>query len=168
MGKILQTHRLFLRNLLPQDEPGIHRYRNDPRCFAYQRWEDTSREAVRRFLREFSGSCFLSGQEEQHYAICTQDGTLAGDLSYFYTEEDRCVTLGITIAPEHQRRGYAFEILHGVIAAVQARHPALDIVALIDKENAPSIALFEKLGFCRECYAESIASYVYVINGKPM
>ena len=49
---------------------------------------------------------------------------------------------------------------------VQEKYPKLDIVALIDRENGPSIALFEKLGFYRECYAESIASYVYVIDRK--
>ena len=49
-----------------------------------------------------------------------------------------------------------------MIAAVQARHPAMDIVALIDRENEPSLSLFEKLGFFRECYAESISSCVCV------
>lgn len=38
----------------------------------------------------------------------------------------------------------------------------MDIVALIDRENEPSLSLFEKLGFFRECYAESISSYVCV------
>ena len=104
-------------------------------------------------------------EEEQHYAVCGEQG-IVGDLSYFYTKEDNCVTLGITIAPAWQRRGYALEILAAVIAAVQERDPKLDIVALIDRDNAPSIALFESLGFAQECYAEKIASYVYVIYGK--
>ena len=164
MEKILETDRLFLRNLLPEDGTTIHAYRNDHRCYIYQRWEDTSRESICRFIREFGCSRFLSEQEEQHYAISTRSGVLIGDLSYFYTQRDNCVTLGITIAPEHQRKGYGFELLRAVVEAVQVRHPKLDIVALIDKENVPSIALFEKLGFYRECYAKSIASYVYVID----
>lgn len=166
MERILESKRLFLRNLLAEDASVLYRYRNDPKCYVYQRWEDTSMAAVCRLIQDFGGSCFLSTQEEQHYAICTREGMLAGDLSYFYTEKDHCVTLGITIAPNHQRKGYAFEILSAVIHRVQVRHPALDLVALIDKENAPSIALFDKLGFYRECYAESIASYVYVLDGR--
>ena len=166
MEKILSTQRLFLRNLALEDVPAIYTYRNDPSCYRYQRWEDTSLETIAKFVRDYAGSCFLSGQEEQHYAIGTADGKLAGDLSYFYTEQDCCVTLGITIAPEYHRRGYAREILSAVVEAVQQRYPELDLVALIDKENTPSIALFEKLGFYRECYAESIASYVYVIDRK--
>lgn len=165
MVKILENQGVYLRNLRSEDALCIHGYRNDPVCFRYQRWEDTSAEAVRAFVETFRNSVFLSRQEEQHYAICSGE-TLVGDLSYFFTEADRCVTLGITIAPEYQRRGYAGKILTAVISAVQGRYPELDIVALIDRENVPSIALFESLGFCRECWAEKIQSYVYVIYGK--
>lgn len=165
MKKLLKTNRLYLRNLREEDVPAIHAYRSDPDCARYQRWENTSKEAVTAFVREFERSEFLSRQEEQHYAVCA-DGMLVGDLSYFHTEEDRCVTLGITISPEHQRKGYAKELLSAVVSAVMEKYPELDIVALIDRENAPSIALFESLGFERECWAERIRSYVYVIYGN--
>ena len=162
---MIQTQRLFLRNLRESDVPAIHAWRNDPTCLRWQRWEDTSLEAVEAYVKAFSGSRFLSREEEQHYAVCDASG-IAGDLSCFYTEEDSCVTLGITIAPEYQRRGYAREILTALIPKVQERYPALDIVALIDRENLPSIRLFESLGFRQECYAEKIASFVYVIYGN--
>ena len=162
---LLKTPRLYLRNLCAEDVETIHAYRNDPACYRYQRWEDTSLSSIRSFVEDFEKDVFLSKKEEQHYAICI-GSALAGDLSWFYTEADNCITLGITIAPEYQRRGIAREILDAVIRAIQTNYPMLDIVALIDKENTPSIALFEKLGFYRECYAESIASYVYVIDGK--
>lgn len=165
MAVFLETERLWLRNLRQEDAGAVFAYRNDPECAKYQRWEDTSLAAVLGLIEGAKEDVFLSEKEEQHYAVCNHEG-LIGDLSYFYTEADACVTLGITISPEHQRRGYAFEILREVVRAVQKRHPKLDIVSLIDKENAPSVALFEKLGFYRECYAESIASYVYVIDGK--
>lgn len=162
---MIKTERLRLRNLREEDVPAILAWRTDPVCFRFQRWEDTSEEVVKAYVRRFQTSEFLSTQEEQHFALCSEDGII-GDLSYFYTEKDRCVTLGITISPKHQRKGYAREILEAVTAAVQKQYPALDIVALIDRENAPSIALFESLGFFRECYAEKIASYVYVIYAK--
>lgn len=165
MAIFLKTERLLLRNLKEADADAIYAWRNDPQCREFQRWEDTSREAVMALVRTFGGDEFLSDKEEQHYAVCIGE-QLVGDLSYFYTEEDTCITLGITIAPRFQRKGYAREILRAVIGAIQSRHPWLDIVALIDKENRASIALFEHLGFYRECYAESIASYVYVIDGK--
>lgn len=162
---MVKTRRLFLRNLRESDIPAIHTWRSDPDCFRYQRWDGISMDDVAAYVKEFSHSSFLSTENEQHYAVCTERG-IVGDLSYFYTEEDHCVTLGITIAPAHQRNGYAREILTAVIGAVQERYPELDIVALIDRDNAPSIALFESLGFERECYAESIGSFVYVIRRK--
>ena len=60
--------------------------------------------------------------------------------------------------------GYGFEILQAVVRAIRETLPELDIVALIERENRASIALFEKLVFFRECCAQSIASYVYVLN----
>ena len=162
---MLKTPRLYLRNLRQSDALLIHAWRNDPDCVRYQRWEATDMEAVAAYVERFARSCFLSKQEEQHYAVCDHKG-IVGEVSYFYTEEDRCVTLGITIAPSHQRKGYAREILAAVTDAVREKYPALDIVALIDRENLPSIALFEGLGFERECYAEKIHSFVYTIYAK--
>ena len=121
MPLILKTERLYLRNLCPADAQAMFAYRNDPRCYKFQRWKDTSME-----------------------------------------EKDNCITLGITVSPQFQRKGYAFEMLSAVIAAARERHPQMELVALIDKENEPSLSLFEKLGFYRECYAESIGSYVMV------
>lgn len=162
---MVKTQRLHLRNLRPEDAPVIHAYRSDPDCARYQRWEDTSPAAVTAFVKQFANSAFLSKEEEQHYGICA-GAMLVGDLSYFYTEADKCVTLGITIAPAHQRKGYARELLTAMVEAVREKFPALDIVALIDPENEASIALFENLGFEQECYAERIGSWVYVIYGR--
>ena len=91
---------------------------------------------------------------------------MIGELAYFDNPKDRCITLGVTIAPAHQRQGYAYEILAAVVHATRAKHPALDLVALIDRENEPSLRLFQKLGFTEECYADSIGSYVYVIPAQ--
>lgn len=161
---MLKTSRLRLNNLRAGDVEAIVSYRSDPDCARYQRWEDVSKEAVAAFVKRFEGSKWLSKEAEQHYAIRVEE-TLVGDLAYFYTEEDRCVTLGITVAPAHQRKGYARELLEAVVERVRGVYPALDIVALIDRDNEASIALFEALGFERECYAEKIQSYVYVIYG---
>ena len=162
---MVKTQRLWLRNLRESDVPAVWGWRNDPDCFRYQRWEATSAEAVAAYVKRFENSRFLSEEEEQHYAVCA-GREIVGELAYFYTDKDRCVTLGITIGPVHQRKGYAREILVSVVNAVRRAYPKLDIVALIDRENEGSIALFEKVGFKLECYAEKIGSYVYVINGE--
>lgn len=164
MMKFLITDRLFLRNLQASDCETVFDYRNNKQCYRYQRWEDVSREAVQAYIGRHCSDVFLSEKEEQHYAIEARNGTLIGELAYFYNSEDNCITLGITISYRYHRCGYGFEILNKVIEQIRKVHPTLDIVGLIDPQNAASIALFEKLGFLRECYAESMGSYVYVLS----
>ena len=163
---MLQTQRLYLRNLCDGDADVLFEYRNDVRCYLYQRYENTEGAYLQEFVGKFSDCVFLSLEEEQHFAVaCRDDGVMIGDLSVFFSEQDNCFTLGITISPLYQGQGYAHELLQDVISCLRQRYPSVDIVALIDKENARSIALFKKLGFVEECYAESIQSYVFTFNG---
>lgn len=159
---MIRTERTFLRNLCQGDLDSLYEYRNDARCNAFQRYEDTSRAYLKDYIDRFCNCALLSAEEEQHYAVCLRDGCMIGDLSVFYTEEDNCFTVGITISHRYQRQGYAYEVLDAFIAALQKKYPTVDVVALIERENVGSIALFRKLGFVEECYADSIQSYVFV------
>lgn len=164
--KLLETKRLYLRNLFLADVDEIFDYRNNEECNQYQRWEDFSKPNIQAFIEKFQNDEFLSTKEEQHFAIClTENDALVGELAYFYNEND-CITLGISISYKHHKKGYAYEVLEEVIHQIKEKYPTMDIVGLIEKENVKSIGLFEKLGFVQECYAESISSYVYVIYGK--
>ena len=164
---MLRTKRLYLRNLCEADVGTMFEYRNDSRCARYQRYEDTSMAYLQKFVQDYSHSTFLSREEEQHYAIvCSEKREMIGDISVFFSEADNCFTLGITIAPLFQKQGYAYELLKEVIAQLQDHYPSVDIVALIEKDNANSISLFKKLNFIEECYADSIQSYVFPIYGK--
>lgn len=161
MSEFLRTTRLILRNFQEEDFPAVFSWRNDPDCAKFQRWEDTSQDGVRAYLARHRSDAFLSEQEELHYAIAGSSGDILGELAYFHNPQDACVTLGITIAPAHQGRGLATELLTAVIPPIRQKYPSFDIVGLIHPENASSIRLFEKLGFQRECYAKALDSYVY-------
>lgn len=163
--QVLETSRLYLRNLRLSDSAGIYDYRNNEECSRYQRWNDFTEEEIKAFIERYKDDVFLSDKDEQHFAIGSKNtGELVGELAYFYSPND-CITLGITISYWHHKKGFAFEMLTEVIKQVRWKYPTLDIVALIEPENAASIGLFEKLGFEKECYAESISSYVYVLSG---
>lgn len=158
-----KTDRLILRNLREHDIEEIYDYRNNEACFQYQKWEDTSREAIASLVKEYQNSQFLSLEKEQHYAICVKNSKIIGEISYFYTQEDSCITLGYTISYKHHRKGYAFEILSAIIREIKLHFPDLEIVCLVEKENVPSINLLRKLGFNEECYADEIRSYIFSI-----
>lgn len=164
---MLKTKRLYIRNLCYTDTDLLFNYRNDSRCNLYQRYEDTSKAYLQKFVHDYCHCAFLSKEEEQHYAIvCIASSEMIGDITVFFSENDNCFTIGITIAPQFQMQGYAYELLHEVIAQIQNQYPSVDIVALIEKENTKSINLFKKLGFIEECYADSIQSYVFTIYGQ--
>lgn len=164
---MLQTKRLSLRNFYQTDIDTLFDYRNDDRCNLYQRYDDTSREYLQNFIQIYSNSTFLSLEEEQHYAIvCNEDHKMIGDISIFFTKADNCFTLGITIAPLFQKQGYAYELLKEVTTQLQSSYPSVDIVALIEKDNTKSISLFQKLHFIKECYADTIQSYVFTLYCK--
>ena len=143
---MLRTARLYLRNLCHTDVDTLFDYRNDSRCNLYQRYEDTSKAYLQKFVQNYSRSTFLSKEEEQHYAIVRNTKCeMIGDFSVFFSEKDNCFTLGITIAPPFQKQGYAHELLKEVVSQIQNHYPSVDIVALIEKDNAKSISLFKKL-----------------------
>ena len=164
---MLRTKRLGLRNLCQTDLDTMFDYHNDIKCNLFQRYEDTSKEYLQKFIQDYANSAFLSKEEEQHYAIVRdKNSEIIGDISIFFSEHDNCFTLGITIAPMFQGQGYAYEILDELVKKIQNDYPSTDIVALIEKGNSRSISLFKKLNFVEECYAEAIQSYVFTIYGK--
>ena len=142
---MLKTPRLYLRNLRQSDALLIHAWRNDPDCARYQRWEASDAESVAAYVERFARSCFLSTQEEQHYAVCDHKG-IVGEVSYFYTEEDRCVTLGITIAPEHQRKGYASEAAAACVQYAFAHNDFPAVYCYMKYTNIPSQKTAMKIG----------------------
>ena len=163
MAEFLKTDRLILRNFRKEDFPAVFSWRNDAACAKFQRWNDTTEDAVMAYLRRHEDDVFLSDKDEQHYAISDTSGAAVGELACFYNPEDACITLGITIAPEFQGQGLAFELLSAAVQAIREIHTDMDIVGLIHPDNKASIRLFEKLGFVLECYAKSIDSCVYTL-----
>lgn len=163
-NQILKTQRLFLKNLEPTDVSVIFDYRNNEACNKYQRWDAFLEADILSFIQRHEQDVFLAEKEEQHFAICLNNmGETVGELACFYTAGD-CITLGITISYRYHRKGFAYELLSEVIERCRDKYPSLDIVALIEKGNISSMKLFKKLGFREECFAEPIASYVYILS----
>ena len=58
--------------------------------------------------------------------------------------------LGITVAPAHQRQGYATEAVASVVEYLYGDLGTHRVTAVTDAENAPAAHLFRQLGFRRE------------------
>ncbi len=161
MEKLI-TKRLGIRNMTDADLVFIKSLRADEVCARYQRWEDNSEEHIRELIATHRHDVLLSDTEIQRFLIVMHDGTPIGTLVLFVTPDEDCITVGITIASAHQRKGYAKEILTTLCNLAKETYPTLDLIALIHPDNTPSIRLFEALGFRFQLHAESINSLVYV------
>lgn len=86
-------------------------------------------------------------------ATLDDDGRIAGwaSLSPYRSSSGYRFTVeaSVYVAPSAQRRGIATQLLRELIARAQ-RLELNVIVASIDADNAPSVALFERFGFA-EC-----------------
>lgn len=78
------------------------------------------------------------------------------EVLYDYRNNEGCARY------QHWRQGYAYELLCALLPAIQKAYPQTDIVALVEKENVPSIALLQKCGFVEEGFSEKINSCIFV------
>lgn len=157
----LETARLRLRSFDMKDLDELFAYRNDERCARFQRWstKDTQREALAEVIRKCA-ACSLQKVGKQQYAIALKENdALVGDVTVFL--ENPTITLGYTVSPKYQRRGYAFELLSALAEKLHELYSERELICLVEPENIASCNLLKKLGFEDLGYAEKISSQIY-------
>lgn len=142
---ILETERLLLRKFKDKDLDIVYKYRNDEDCKKYQSFSAFSKPEIKG-LFERNKKASLSRQGDSLFGIAKlDDDTLVGEI-YTSRMNDE-IYLGFTIAPEHQRQGYAFEMLTDLIVKISLEIPSIKIFCSIFPNNERSINLVKKLGF---------------------
>jgi ribosomal protein S18 acetylase RimI-like enzyme len=86
----------------------------------------------------------LSSRKEVHMGIY-DDGAFTGAIHTLPAPEYEASEVGIWIAKAHTRRGLARIALQAFLEPVKTIQP--NVIAFIHEENAPSIRLFEGVGF---------------------
>lgn len=161
---VLETERLILRNFTATDLEEMWDYRNDARCYRYQRWQRRTKEELAQWIADRGEDDLLTDGAKQ-FAIAFRDsGEMLGELSVFL--EDPTITLGYAISYKHHRRGYMSETLSELTRMLHARYPERELICLVEPENAASIALLKKLGFQDLGYAPKITSQVFGMWAK--
>lgn len=155
----LETERLILRNLVPDDAQVMHDYRNNEICARYQRGQ----------TKDLDGICELIEQHQYDELNTSRPFILA--VARKHTDEmlgeivvmpnDGAITLGYTFSYKHHRNGYAYEALSAFTDMLHARYPQWEFICFTDVENTASMALLKKLGYEDLGYAEKITSQVF-------
>ena len=158
---ILQTERLLLRNFKDDDLNSLFNYRNDPNCAKYQSWSNASREHLQSFIEEEKNKT-IKDETVQLAIALKSTNELIGDI--YIAFKNKTITLGYTIAPKYQRKGYAYEILQALICHLFKIFEEYEFVCMVHPENEASKRLLKKLSFENEGYLKELDSVVYSLN----
>jgi RimJ/RimL family protein N-acetyltransferase len=150
----LTTERLILRRLDNVDAHAMAAYRNDPEVARYQSWERCSLAEAKTLITEHKNQPFGRPGEWIQAAIALRStNQLVGDVAMKLQRHDpRQAIVGFTVARNHQRRGYAREILSAVFDHFFLAIGLHRVSADCDPRNAASWRLMESLGMRREAH----------------
>ena len=150
----LSTPRLFLRRLQRAEAQALISYRSLPQGALYQSCESFGPEDASRLIDEQQDiEPGVPGTWCQLAIIERTTGSMIGDCGlHCHREDPRQMELGITLAPSHQRLGYAAEALKSVLRLnfdVWHKHRVSAVTAA---ENLAASSLFRRLGFRQEAH----------------
>ena len=144
---ILETNRLRLRELQPPDAPFILQLLNEPSWIRYIGNKtvhdlEGARAYIERTRKSYEANGFGLWMVEQR-----DDATPLGLCGLLKRDALEDVDLGFALREGCQRRGYGLESADAVMKLARSRFKLQRVVAIVDRDNEPSAALLEKLGF---------------------
>jgi len=148
------TPRLRITALTPLDAPALFAYRGDPQVLRFQGFAPQRVEDAEAFIAStLHHSLEEPGQWCQLAVRLEQTDELIGDLGVKrLAHEPRQAEIGFTIAPAHQRRGFALEATSALLEHLFCEREVHRVVASVDPDNAASRALLSRLGMRQEAH----------------
>lgn len=146
------TANLRLDALRREDAEALFAYRGDPAVSRYQGWKPASVADAARLIETQQGLAVDATGTWWQRAIRLRDSDkLIGDVGMHFLD-DSAVELGISLAPSHQRHGYAHEALEVVLDFAFGGLHKHRVFASVDPRNAACVKLLESLGMRREAH----------------
>lgn len=156
---LLETERLVLRNLLPEDAETMFDYRNNAICARYQRGQTRDREGIVRLIARRAEDVLSPHAPCMLAAALKDTGEMVGEIVVMPSE--RTFSLGYTFSHRHHRKGYAFEALSTLMEMLHQRYPGWEFLCFTAPGNLPSMALLRKLGYRELGYLPAKNSNVF-------
>lgn len=148
----IKTKRLLIRHLELNDLQDFYSYRSNPDVTKYQGFDVMTIQEAEFFIKNNSTKYFGKAGEWVQYAIeNTETGKLIGDCAIKLDHcDDRIAEIGITISHIEQQKGFAKEVMIGILNFLFEKKNIHRIVEIVDAENVASIQLLKSLGFKQE------------------
>lgn len=150
----IETERLILRRLHPDDAASFVAYRNMPEVARYQSWTSYTLEQARAFIdNQQSVQPGTAGDWFQFAIVLKAHRTLIGDCG-FYTDlqEHPQGEIGFTLDPQFQGNGYATESVSAIFDYAFGTLQLHRIMGIADCLNTASTSLMERIGMRREAH----------------
>lgn len=146
----IQTKRLKIRYLKLSDLTDFHIYRSNPEVTEYQGFDVMTIEQAEEFIKDNSTKNFGKAGEWVQYGIeNSETRQLIGDCAIKQCDI-RVAEIGITISHLEQKKGYAKEVLIGILTFLFDTKEIHRVVEIVDAENIASINLLKSTGFKQE------------------
>ena len=147
----LTTTRLLLDRLRPEDAQALFACRAHPQVARFQGWRPVDVGQARAFIAAQAEPA--SGRWFQRAIRLRDSGELIGDLGICPPDEPGgSAEFGVSLAPAHQGRGYAREVLQAVFGQGFGVLGWRRIHASVDPRNAACLALLRGLGMRQEAH----------------
>ena len=150
-GPVLNTERLELRWLTPDDAPLMLAVWNDP---AFMRYVGDRGVRTLEQARAALEAGLLKLYAEYGYGPfrvrCREDGADLGICGLFRRDGLDEPDIGFAILPDYCGRGFAFEASVAVLDHARDALGLPCVTAIVSPQNDASIGLLEKLGLCFE------------------
>ena len=150
----IATTRLVLRDLEASDGPRIFSYHRHPDIARFQSWGTESVDVIQSYIRRITAADpDTAGAWYQVGIYLLAGGKLIGDCGLRpLKDEPRQAEVGITLAPEFQRQGYAGEAFRALLSYLFGTLGKHRVFGSVDPANTASIALLRRVGMRQEAH----------------
>jgi aminoglycoside 6'-N-acetyltransferase len=149
------SDRLIIRRFRMEDAASLAAYRSDPEVARYQSWDTPfSQTQARAFIEDLQRADPDAPGEWFQFAVVEKaTGVHVGDVAAAVDADDpRLATIGVTLAPSAQGRGYAREAVSSLLDYLFLEREKHRVTADCDVRNGRVVALLEHLGMRREAH----------------
>ena len=145
--KTLETERLILREIKPEDLEAMHSYASKPENIIYMMWGPNTKEQTQEFINMAIQQNNESPRANYHFSIILND-TLIGACSIEINDNE--AELGWLLHRNHWKNGYATEVGKELLRFGFDELSLHRIIARCDSENIGSYKVMERLHMRRE------------------
>ena len=154
-GRRVETERLLLRTLTPDDFDALYSYQSRSDVARYLYWGPRTKDEVGVSLNKKLASTAIRSQEDvlALAVVLKTTNEMVGDfILQLLSEEHRVAEIGFIIHPDHHGRGYATEAGRALLGIAFDELELHRVIGRTEVRNVASARVLEKLGMRQEAH----------------